>query len=425
MRRNRQKLHQELRLHAEAQKAARLERRLARLAARERSRTVFTRPVTRSVPRDDGAARILAVVESLLGLANVAPTLRTRVLRVCRAVRATIPNLFTVEQLPWFLLLAKPTWVRDPETFVPPGGSVRRKRDALAQHLLVEFPAPMFLLRSLDVDPIAVARVPVEDEWAVALLSHLGRGQSLREVVGSALLPMPLTRRMCHLFADATAPTSPILALRSAQVKGFGGPPTLATTLLHTRLGRIHGADPAIGEPFWHEVLGWLCRRTALHGGNAQTLDGLLAWIELQQREALRHQTTFPFHQRPDAAILRDAEQWRRAQLRLSADALPPSGFLAHARDGYTLTEIVRKLDLAEEGRAMSHCVAMYAGLIRARKVAIWSLRRGGRRLATVEVSLGAGQVVQAKRAANRPCGAMDLVMVREWAALNHLGVAF
>lgn len=421
MRRNRRKLHQELRLHAESQKALHHERRRVRLAARERSRSVFSRSGVRTPASDEATTRVLMVVESLLGLARVAPAMQKRVLRLAGVVHTALPALFAVEQLPWWLLLAKPHWVREPEAFVAPRGSLRRKRDAFAEHLLVDFPAPVFLLRSLDVEPLAVARVPVEDEWAVGILSHLGRGHSLRDLVGQPLLPAPLTRRMCHLFADAPAATSPILALRRAQVQAMGGPTTLATALMHTRLSRVHGPEPAVGEPFWHDVIGWLARRPALHGGTAEALDGLLGWIEARNREALLHGTTFRLQQRPDAAVLRDAEVWRLSRRPPELDALPASGLLPLARDGFTLTELLCRSDLLDEGREQSHCVGLYTRLVAARKVAVWSLRHEGRRVATVEVALGAGRVVQAKRAANRPCGPEELAFVRAWAAVNHL----
>ena len=219
MRRNRQKLHRELRLKAEAQQRRRRQERQRKKAAQAAALVRAERALRTRAPvaGTSDADAVLRSIRELLRLSDVTSTTSRRVVRVYGAVRAQVPELARVDQLPWFCLLAAPAWLRTPERWTPPSGSLARKRDHFARHLFTRFPVPKFLLRALDVDPLAVARVPVEDHWAVNLLAHVGRGQSLRAMVGSDALPVPLTRKMQHLLLDAKADLSPIAALRRAQ----------------------------------------------------------------------------------------------------------------------------------------------------------------------------------------------------------------
>lgn len=426
-RRNRQKLHKELRLRAEARKRSTHRARLARREEQARIRALAEATLAgkAAARRPATTSRLDAEISSIRGLcrlARVPREQRLRVERTCRAVGTQVPSLAVASQLPWFLLLSGPTWVRQPDTWRAPGGSVRRKRDSLAAHLLARFPVPAFLLRALDSDPLAVARVPVEDAWAVVLLAHVGQGASLRALVGSPALPTPLTRKMCHALMAAKATTSPIEALRSAQVAGFGGPPHLAHLLARTRLGRLWGTDARIGERFWHEALAWLCTHERLHGLRLTELERLLAWLEHRRRDTAGPPLDL---RRLTAARARsEAEAWTLCQRRAAEPgSFPASGLLELQHGAWTLHEVRTRSALAEEGRAMGHCAWSYRTLIRKGKVALWSLRAAGVRVATVEVALGAARVVQAKRKHNRPIDSDELAVIRRWAALNRLAV--
>jgi PcfJ-like protein len=69
----------------------------------------------------------------------------------------------------------------------------------------------------------------------------------------------------------------------------------------------------------------------------------------------------------------------------------------------------------------MRHCVSMYTGLVQRHKVAIFSLRKDDQRVGTLEVSLGAGAVVQAKGLANRSLTSEESAVVQLWAAESRL----
>jgi hypothetical protein len=192
--------------------------------------------------------------------------------------------------------------------------------------------------------------------------------------------------------------------------------------LLHTRLGELRGPDPDLGEPFWHEVIGWLCRLQGLHRLDAGTLDEVLAEVERWQRQALDEGRKLVLKGRTAASVLRGVEVRRETAVRSAGGAYPTSGLVPMSHGPWQVIALDTPALLQEEGQAMGHCAWSYRTLIRKRKVALFSLRRGDHRV-TVEVALGAGRVVQAKRKANRPIDEVERAIIGMWARRNHLRV--
>lgn len=416
MRKNRRKLHRELRLKAEAR--ARI-RALDR--ARERTRAARTRELAEAALRgrrpvsDERPCVQLASVRTLCSLAGVRAPMLRRVERVFAAVKRVAPGEAVADNLPWLLLLARPEWVRTPETAPVAAGSVKKRRDALASHLFAKWPVPAFLLRSLDVPRIAVARVPEEDAWAVEVLALVGRGDSLRKEVGTTHFPTPLTRKMVHRFLASTAETAPITALRRAQVWALGGEPRLASLLLRTRLGELRGPDLDLGEAFWQRVIGWLAGQSCAHL-DANALDAVLGWVEAAQRNAVAEGTEVQLTGRTLDRVRALADEARILGRRRAGEAFPVSGIPGLEDGGWAIREIGTPGALVDEGLAMQHCAASYRHLIERRKVALFSLTWEGQRRVTVEVSLGAGRVVQTKRLANAAPLAEEAAVIQRWA---------
>ena len=62
-------------------------------------------------------------------------------------------------------------------------------------------------------------------------------------------------------------------------------------------------------------------------------------------------------------------------------------------------------------------------GNLKAGDVALFSLRRSGERVGTIEVSRMWGQVCQAKGKANTPLAGQARGIIRTWAQQNHLTI--
>lgn len=430
-RRNRQKLHKELRLEAEARKARKAlvrRQRQARSLAMDQAvqRTLAGHARPQHSPANTRNAH-LGSMRQLMDLARVPGRTQRRVVRLYEVTAPRMPRMADLTRLPTWLLLARQGWVRQPEQWVSPPGSDLRKLRSLVRHLLVRWDAPEFLVRALEsVPPANVARVPTEDEWAVVALAHLGRGESLRTLVGTPRLPTPLSQRMVSYFVKSRAQLEPIHALRLAQVRGFGGPPRLAQDLVHTRLGVLRGPHPELGETFWHRVIQWLCP----HEVRPDLLEEVLAWAEADRRQALaaRKADLVPWRRSVPAVVeevlhqadLRTKGAWRR-QRELPASGLPAGPVPGH--EAWQAVELRTAPLLSEEGEAMSHCATHYRHLVARRRASLWSLRHEDGHRLTVEVSLGSGAVVQAKRKANAAPTASELAVVRAWAEAAALWV--
>ena len=86
----------------------------------------------------------------------------------------------------------------------------------------------------------------------------------------------------------------------------------------------------------------------------------------------------------------------------------------------FEATELLGESELAEEGKAMGHCVATYSQLCASGRSSIWSLRMQistGRviRLATVEVRCTDKLIVQVRKRANKPPTPRELSLLERW----------
>jgi hypothetical protein len=90
--------------------------------------------------------------------------------------------------------------------------------------------------------------------------------------------------------------------------------------------------------------------------------------------------------------------------------------------------EVLDARTLADEGRAMGHCVYSYGRAIESGQCAIWTLTlrddTGHWRRLTIEVRRPLRQIVQARGRFNARAEPRDLLVLEAWAARNALSVA-
>ena len=136
---------------------------------------------------------------------------------------------------------------------------------------------------------------------------------------------------------------------------------------------------------------------------------------------------------RTPESVLRAMREWHRSlaqgRAKTVAASWEPSGFpgfvnvrSARARTAAPLriVELLTSSELFEEGQAMRHCVASYAGSCSSGRTSIWSLRKTietGRviRLATIEVSNMRGTIVQVRGRCNRLPSKGELAILQGW----------
>jgi hypothetical protein len=150
-------------------------------------------------------------------------------------------------------------------------------------------------------------------------------------------------------------------------------------------------------------------------------------------------------------ALLKRMEEWHEALARLgkkgrhswSPSGIPPlerieKDPLSTGTCHWRVVEIIDCMALAEEGRAMRHCVRSYQSACLKGETSIWSLRlafsdnRTERRLLTIEVNNQRRAIVQVRGHCNQTLSAMRghrrmmlaREVLRDWARQRNLGIA-
>jgi len=329
------------------------------------------------------------------------------------------PRLLKLENREILIRVVALPWHRPVEAWRPVACSSRARLNSLIDHLLVRYPVPLFLrhafLATSDDDCLQVS--------VVDLFRHQADGRSAREAVATGLIPLPLTRRMLHLFVNSPAGFTVTDALQRAQVLGYGGSEPLARAVVGARIqDKMHAT-----HEFWAQAVHWFCRQPDL--APAQ-VGPLVDYFEHRCREDKRFSTKG----RTVGSLTRDMLSWHKelhVGRRLRLVRFRPSGLAngtwIHKANGkpetWTMREILSGRELAIEGRAMNHCVATYAGTIGLGRCSIWSLCRDGERALTIEADKAGMQVKQARGPCNRKPSPAEARWLRAWAAENGLKV--
>lgn len=82
----------------------------------------------------------------------------------------------------------------------------------------------------------------------------------------------------------------------------------------------------------------------------------------------------------------------------------------------WQVLELTSAFELMEEGKAMHHCVGTYHRQCMSGAFAIFSLRRNGHRLATLQVNVSDRAITQARGPYNQPIGQSTRQIVEHWA---------
>jgi hypothetical protein len=337
------------------------------------------------------------------------------------------PRLVGPDMLGALKLMAQAEWVRPPAEWRPRGRSQDRLFRSLAEHVLARYRMPPFVWSAFmaDADAPALARVVI----------HVAAGGSLYEAVKSRLMPVPLTRAMCHELLARGGEARFLDAIRKVQVKAAGGDARLFRAWVATRVARrLHSRAE---EEFWRTVLAWLCANPMLPQAE---VGPLVDYID-HRRAVAPH---FSMKGRGALAMMRAMREWhgqlskeRAAAGRVfPASGLEPMDIDWSRRDGrgnrvlelWHFREILDARTLADEGRVMGHCVYSYARWIENGQCSIWTAtledNAGHWRKLTIEVRPSQGQIVQARGRFNRLPEPKDALALDAWATRNKLQVS-
>ena len=247
-------------------------------------------------------------------------------------------------------------WQQSPSEWKPDSRNPRRQFAALVRFLLARYDVPTCL------DSGWFGGWGPEAQRQQGWFVHVGSGQNIR----TADLPLVLSKRMAHVFAEAPSELTATEALRWAQVVGQGGSEMLAQAVIATELGR-NFAD----ESFWSTVVLFFVENPML---DPDMVGPIVDYINHQKfvptEEGEPPQPSYTMKGRSAVKLLRQVEEWHE---HLARDNRQPGGswaasgianfeWLDDKEEGlrWTIRELTSKKELTLEGRAMNHCVASY-----------------------------------------------------------------
>jgi hypothetical protein len=399
-------------------------------AARERARELKLRAVFATVRGDAGVSaalhRLIYGLEGRASLVAIEPVLQSL------GPQAGNTGLDALLHFARF----HEGWLRAPEEWTPDRHDARGQFGSLARHLFARYPLP----GCLDAGWLSGFGQTAEGyrEWFV----HLGRGGKLEAI----RFPMPMTHRAAHHFSLAPEEFTIVAAMRYGQIRALDGSEALARTIAETFLSEFQ-----LDEPFWLSVIHFFVNHPELPLSQVGPVVDYARFRKFGSGGDDAPEAHFTMKGRTVDALLKRMEEWHEALARLgkkSRQSWSPSGIaplervekdpLSAGTCQWRIVEIIDGLSLAEEGRAMRHCVRSYQDACFKGATSIWSLRvtlSGSptvRRLLTIEVNNQRRSIVQVRGNCNQPLTAMRghrrmmlaREVLRDWARKGSLGIA-
>lgn len=329
--------------------------------------------------------------------------------------------LFLVEKAPklvnsqyWKALwnLCHVKWGRNIENWQPKGKGAETQIYSLIAYLVVEYEVPKFLYGSFFTGK------------HLDFFEYLAGGGSMYKAANGWLLPLKMTRKMCHIFLTLRE-VDFYPAIRYAQVVGMGGSEPLAVAFMNTEMG---GSFYPQREAFWAEIMQWFCVQDSF---DLTQLSPLLDYIFHCKRENF----LYSLKGRTIITLMKGMNEWHEELAKIKkveGIVFRPSGLasgeweVAKQKIGeivlyakWRMEEILCSKRLLQEGKTLHHCVYSYAQLIESQKTSIWSLQCDDTKLVTVQVT--AKKIVQVRGRYNRLPNDQEKAFLQKWAFQNGL----
>jgi hypothetical protein len=298
--------------------------------------------------------------------------------------------------------------IRDVRDFRPMKDDGRAQLDELLVHLFQRWPVPAWVTATMILPGSALAVGGHHTAPIPALLPHVGQGGGY----ASAQLPVDVTRALARELTR-TQLKAPRLAIRSCQLVAAGVSDSVVARVVADQLAQ-KAFSTSTAEAGLDRFIAWLARNPVAAG------DVGLVCTHVQER--LRAEPELSFSGRTSTSLVEAARQALRPYtLSPMLGPLPSSGIPGASVSGWHVRELVSGQALVDEGVLRRHCVATYGPRVAAGGCAIFSVepeqQRGNGAGVTVEVRPDTRAVVQVKGFGNRAPTAVELAVIREWAA--------
>ncbi len=300
-----------------------------------------------------------------------------------------------------------------------PSHSAERQFVSLVNLCFVRYKVPGFLYQVwLDT------KKNTQQQWFI----DLGSGKNIRRVRG---LPITMTKKMAHLFLQATDELTVEEALRWSQARGMGCSDQIAEAVAMSRLSR----NRFHAESFWESVIRFIAQQPEEYADKVCEVIDYIAY-------AYEQNTDFSMKGRTWNALWRQTQAWHEElnrERKLGGRYVWESSGIGERlitkgsgtkTKTFQLIELSSSKALAMEGRKMHHCVSTYAYVCYKRRSAVFSLRMYDQAvpeettLATIEVDLKQRRVVQAKARFNARISRQAQQIMEKWAFEEGLTLA-
>ena len=266
------------------------------------------------------------------------------------------------------------SWVRPLKEWQPKSRNQSRQFSELLRHLFADYPVPLFMDR-------VFFGTGDRREW----FRHIGTGQNIRTAPD---LPLPLTRKMAHYFLMTPKHYRVDEAFIWAQVRALGGGQRCVGPLIRGFYKCDGLFEPFFEDnSFWLNVIRFFSMNPMLEAGH---VDLMIDYIFAQKYLNNRDHTDFSMKGRTAAALLRQAQAWRRDLDRAEAhqnirwpcsdigefhlqEVEEPSGTMK----SWYIRELCSAAELFEEGRTLAHCLrhdSEYAQNCYQGSISIWTM---------------------------------------------------
>jgi len=313
--------------------------------------------------------------------------------------------------------LSQINWVRPIADWEPKGKGKGTNFRSLCEHLLAKYPMPAFLWSAFFED---------QANAFTAFVVWVALGHSPYEAVKKNILPVPLTRKMCHALMASKADMPFFKALRQAQIQILGGSPRFFANWMKTQAGqRLHSEEM---EAFWATTIEWFTKQPMV---DPAQMGPLVDYIIFRRNQ----NDKFTMTGRSFLAFFREMQAWHATlgndDTYRGASMFETSGFKAFSLDHHGMVweirEILTAKALIDESRKMAHCAASYAPSITSGRISLWSLTATDpnsgvvSKALTVEVQNVPRVIVQARGKYNRLATTQEIYVLTQWAAVNNL----
>jgi hypothetical protein len=323
-------------------------------------------------------------------------------------------------------------WLRPLEEWKSASNNPRRQFGSLVRHLFAEYPVPEFL------DSTWFRRSRTQN-WFL----HVGRGKSIR---AAERLYFPMTKREAHEFMLAPDSYTIEQALRWGQMRALDGNRRMVDALCGTRLGNQFGDND-----FWVSVMRFFVQNPFLDTVHYGPIIDYVHHQKFERQEVFVRPGVveqqppphpgFTMRGRTAESLLRQVNAWHTQlgrQQRLGPVQWKSSGIAGlsliegHERSSnmrrWTISELLNRDSLVDEGRAMRHCVATYARSCASGRSSVWSMQcenaEGRERVLTIEVRPTARMVMEARGRFNAVPTPQAMRILRQWTEKAGLSVA-